>query len=856
MALTILEYTYSGQASFPVTFPLGILSREYVTVQINSAKDGAGDPLYYTDYNWLSNSEIVINGLSTGDLIRIVRTMPKEELVSAFTAGSDVTRVNLDNQNKQLIMIAHEIQDGRYDSSTSQVAALLAEAEAARDEALGVSDNLSTIQASYLAVGILSEQGRVYTQPETGERWLSVTGGFVVTDLTDTALMSAGFALVKEIEARAALERVGVVSARTYEIENDGTVDQDDKLDEYQAGSDDLVLDLDNFIVKAAAMPTTRDFTNGLFLVDGLWRSAMVEYQAPFAPNLVTPFGGQFQRLRKRLNSRLCQKTRVGFVSDSTGEGAGAVGQANTPDTSGLTNQGRDADNFASASTWNLYSRGVGYWFSEGEAPVLTNRTYSSVGEAVATWSKTWSIYPMGDGNASVDAYHEPALHTQDEFEYGTVGSVQAATYLKDPVLPLGRRRIVRVDNGQTGYHYDKLFGFSGERISLLHGENNLGLAVDLYVNGVLTQTIETEASVSDDSDAFDETEFSFPYVDNAELEFRYRRSTVHNPTLNQTMPFYGFKVYAEFETVNFSIAGDTILSWFRDMQTNAAGQGHLPAINETFAAAFINLTINTTGNAPIEAANGANQPQNFKPYSSTRFDEELRKGIDELSLLTDVILMTCNEAEKTVISNGGISIFSINEGTRIVRAVAEQKGCDLLDIYALYNTPAWRDKINPTEVANNAALHPTTGHEFHAWCMVAATLHHNVLPQAAAIETLTLEQGSYVPVVTNESNTDVSVIVRASNWMRVGGLVTVFGNLSVDATVAGDVDFELSLPVTEDFPSFFQVSGIVQENNPGGGGSGAILSNASNDTAAIKVAAQSTGAREYTFMLSYIVTT
>lgn len=115
MAFTTLEYVYSGQASFPLPFPLGIISREYVTIQINAATDGTGEPLYYTDFVWVSDAEIQINGLSSGDNINIRLTMPKTQLVSPFSEGSDITRRNLDRQSKQLLIAYHEILDGRLD---------------------------------------------------------------------------------------------------------------------------------------------------------------------------------------------------------------------------------------------------------------------------------------------------------------------------------------------------------------------------------------------------------------------------------------------------------------------------------------------------------------------------------------------------------------------------------------------------------------------------------------------------------------------------------------------------------------------------------------------------------------------
>ena len=111
MALTTVEYTYSGQASFVIPFSLGILNRAYVTIQINNQVDGSGDPLYYTNFTWTSDSEVVINGLTNGDIIKIARAIPSNVLLSDYTAGSNITRDNLNIANKQLIMLIHEVLD-------------------------------------------------------------------------------------------------------------------------------------------------------------------------------------------------------------------------------------------------------------------------------------------------------------------------------------------------------------------------------------------------------------------------------------------------------------------------------------------------------------------------------------------------------------------------------------------------------------------------------------------------------------------------------------------------------------------------------------------------------------------------
>lgn len=121
MALTTVEYIYTGQASFPINFPLGILSRTHVTVQINGELDGANDPLLYTDFTWISDTELSINNLTLGDTVLISRTVPKLELTTSFEEGSDVTHKNLDDQARQVLMAYHEVLDGRLQAIADQL---------------------------------------------------------------------------------------------------------------------------------------------------------------------------------------------------------------------------------------------------------------------------------------------------------------------------------------------------------------------------------------------------------------------------------------------------------------------------------------------------------------------------------------------------------------------------------------------------------------------------------------------------------------------------------------------------------------------------------------------------------------
>lgn len=186
MALTTIEYVYSGQATFPLNFPLGIIDRTHVTVQVNGAVDGSGTPILYTDFTWLSNAEISIEGLATGDTILISRTVPKNELYTAFTEGADITRENLDKQHRQALMISHELLDARFSKEDLDEATLAAVVLAASNV---TSEELRELT---LQVGETVPEDRVLINPTTGRSW-KATLLTTVSGLDDTTLLEDGF---------------------------------------------------------------------------------------------------------------------------------------------------------------------------------------------------------------------------------------------------------------------------------------------------------------------------------------------------------------------------------------------------------------------------------------------------------------------------------------------------------------------------------------------------------------------------------------------------------------------------------------------------------------------------------------
>ena len=137
---TVLEYTYSGNPTFPVNFSLGYIHRDYIQVRINKAVDGSGDPVY-VDFTWQDDSNITVTpALTNGDLVEIYRTVPKDSLTVSFSEGDNVSPDNLDNQALQGLMIYEEVLDGRIGNDnifeiTEEAVQAAASAKASEDAA-------------------------------------------------------------------------------------------------------------------------------------------------------------------------------------------------------------------------------------------------------------------------------------------------------------------------------------------------------------------------------------------------------------------------------------------------------------------------------------------------------------------------------------------------------------------------------------------------------------------------------------------------------------------------------------------------------------------------------------------------
>lgn len=105
----------NGFGPYTLNFTLGILSRDLIQCRVNEEVDGLGDPVY-RDLEWITDGMVNIDSgdePTALDTVTFTRTMDVEELIHDYTDGATITESNLDESNKQAIMLIHQFLDGR-----------------------------------------------------------------------------------------------------------------------------------------------------------------------------------------------------------------------------------------------------------------------------------------------------------------------------------------------------------------------------------------------------------------------------------------------------------------------------------------------------------------------------------------------------------------------------------------------------------------------------------------------------------------------------------------------------------------------------------------------------------------------
>ncbi|QIG68318.1 tail fiber protein [Rhizobium phage RHph_Y1_20] len=122
-ALSRVIKTGDGSTTqFVVDFALGYLSPSDITCRVGNEADGSGNPIYRT-ITFLSETLLQVGGTPAGNGVQVVfeRTVEKEDTIVHFSTGDVLDENNLDLSFKQILMVVHEVLDGRFGAFDSDL---------------------------------------------------------------------------------------------------------------------------------------------------------------------------------------------------------------------------------------------------------------------------------------------------------------------------------------------------------------------------------------------------------------------------------------------------------------------------------------------------------------------------------------------------------------------------------------------------------------------------------------------------------------------------------------------------------------------------------------------------------------
>lgn len=239
---------------------------------------------------------------------------------------------------------------------------------------------------------------------------------------------------------------------------------------------------------------------------------------------------------------------------------------------------------------------------------------------------------------------------------------------------------------------------------------------------------------------------------------------------------------------------------------------------------------------------------------------EILHRGTGSLNL-------TCNEAGLTRFYNNTTNVMDVAQTGVTIRTGADfgstlATGLDLSSHLALWGTTygfnVSTGSLNMIAGAGGVIAFVTNGATTPKLSITTdGRIFGSALHDNAGSVTGTTNQyiasGTYTPTITNGANVAASTSAKCQ-WLRVGNVVTVSGNIQIDPTASGAVTvFALSLPIASNFTVASDLGGTGCASDTVGEGYGASADTV-NDRASYSGVAQTTANHGVSFTFQYEV--
>lgn len=375
---------------------------------------------------------------------------------------------------------------------------------------------------------------------------------------------------------------------------------------------------------------------------------------------------GGLVALKNALGDPLFQYLGIVFAGDSITWGTG-TGQSSTPNPrDGTLSDARD--NFASESYVNNFKRYVGSDYMEGATPVLSNFPASPTGQSIATYSRLNMLFPSGG-----------------RFTYAFSGAGASESVLYTPASITGAQRRLLDANTLGTTTMSVSFPFTGKSFIVSFAvELTTGLDYEVLLNGV-SQGVYTTTTGEDGLTTGNDRRrtHTFPFVRNATVTLRTKRRSTQTVG-GVSFRLEGILVNKVIKLSNQGINGSSSVSYLaNNMAGNGSGDGVAIQADDSF------VFWQTGTNDRITSGTRAKGTNTFRA-NLTSLVNATPAGVEQ-------ILMAANPS-----GNEDPAVYNITQGDirNTVRQVAQEKGFDFIDNYAVYrgmpNSSYTADTLHP----------------------------------------------------------------------------------------------------------------------------------------------------------------